>query len=174
MANQTTYTWSLDNASLGSIDALTGTVTWNSNALGSTNITITAAGCGPVATSSRAVTINALPSPKLKVMAPICAGSSTQLELTSAYSSYLWSVTTSGYSISNTTDAKPMLYSPSNTVLFPSNTTALVSYPDVKVVVTDSNGCSNSVQNTVSNEYIKINRIPITGPPFHISNTVVK
>jgi hypothetical protein len=174
VGNATSYLWSIDNGSLGSINSLTGAVTWNPNVTGTANITIQASGCGPVAAASKTVTVNGLPSPTFNTIAPVCAGQGMSLSLTTAYSSYLWSVTTAGYSLPSTTSATPTLYTPTNDALFPTSSSSTVSYPDVKVVVTDSNGCSNSVQNTSSNKFLVINRIPRTGPPYHIGNSVAK
>ncbi|WP_320054318.1 glycine-rich domain-containing protein [uncultured Acetobacteroides sp.] len=174
VSNATSYLWSINNGSLGSINSLTGEVTWNPTVTGAANITIQASGCGPVATASRTVTVNSLPAPEFKTIAPACAGQGVSLSLTAAYSTYLWSVTTTGYSLSSTTSANPTLYAPSNDTLFPPSSSSMVSYPDVKVFVTDSNGCSNSVQNSSSDKSLVINRIPRTGPPYHVGNSVAK
>lgn len=176
ISNSASYAWSIDNALAGSINSTSGVMTWSDGFVGTVNIKLEASGCGPVATTSRMVTVNSLPTPELSVIAPVCAGEKPTISLTKVYSDYLWSVTTSGYSfpLSEKNVATPILTTPNNDTLFPTTSTELVSYPDVKVVVTDTNGCQNSVTNNSVDKKITINRIPRTGPPYHVGNNVAK
>lgn len=177
ITNSTSYSWSVDNTAAGIIDPVTGLMTWKKGFVGSVNIKVEASGCGPVASQVRIVEVNPLPLvPELSEVST-CAGDAPTLGVTNAQEGYAyqWSVSTTGYSIyeEEKSSAKPVLHTPSNDDLFPSSVSELESYPDVTVVVT-SKGCSSSATNSDSNKRITIHRIPRTGPPYHIGNSVSK
>lgn len=124
------------------------------------------------------ITVNSLPTTPILSVVSKCAGDAPNLSITNGdvgYS-YRWSVTTTDYSISPSEEnsATPALHTPTNDQLFPAGNAAVVSFPDVKVVVTDANGCQNSVTNNSTDKKITIHRIPRTGPPYHVGNNVAK
>lgn len=126
------------------------------------------------------ITVNSLPTAPILSEVSKCAGDAPTLSITNGEVGYTyqWSVTTSNYSIlpAEVSTATPVLHTPTNDQLFPAGNTDLVSYPDAKVIVTDTNGCQNSVTNasTDVDAKIKIHRIPRTGPPYHVGNNVAK
>lgn len=126
------------------------------------------------------ITVNSLPPAPILSEISKCAGDAPTLSITNGAVGYTyqWSVTTSNYSIlpAELNSETPVLHTPTNDQLFPAGNADLVSYPDVKVIVTDTNGCQNSVTNgsTEVDAKIKVHRIPRTGPPYHVGNNVAK
>jgi hypothetical protein len=106
--NNTGFNWSLSNAAAGSIDASTGVMTWANGFTGTVDIRVTASGCnGPSAQVVR--TVNVLPTvgtptDPTPTATTICQGSGTTSYTTSAANatSYNWTVTGTGNTISGT------------------------------------------------------------------------
>lgn len=121
------------------------------------------------------VTVNAVPSVPLFTEAGECAGGLLQMTITNGLAgyTYAWSITGSGYTISNATTATPTLVIPNNDTLFPVSSAAIKLYPDIKLTVTNAKGCSSEALNTDQNK-ISVHRIPRTGSPYHIGNNTAK
>lgn len=177
-----TYAWSIvqqsGTISPGTISGTgtSATITWNPLFSGVALVGVTGVNASSTYGSpsdALSITVNPQPAPVLGSTA-ICAGSSIALGASGGYSSYSWTVTTTGFSLINATTPAPTLTAPDNDTLFPIGTTEIVAYPNVSVTVTDSNGCSATVTNNSTDRQVAVFRIPRTGAPYHISNVVAK
>jgi hypothetical protein len=177
-----TYSWSIvqqsGTISPGSISGTgtSATITWNPSFSGVALVGVTGvsgSGTSGAASDPLTITVNPLPAPVLGNTG-ICAGGSIVLGVSGSYSSYSWSVSTSGFTLSSTTAATPTLTAPNNDTLFPISSADLVAYPDVSIMVTDGNGCSNTTTNNSTDKQVTVYRIPRTGPSYHIGNNVAK
>lgn len=177
-----TYSWSIVQQS-GTVSpgTITGTgtsatITWNSSFSGVALVSVAGvngSGISGPASDALSITVNPQPAPVIGSTA-ICAGGSIILGVSGSYSSYSWSVSTPGFTLTDALTAAPMLTAPSNDALFPVGTTDIVSFPDVSITVTDSNGCSGTTSNNSIDKQVAIFRIPRTGATYHISNDVAK
>ncbi|TCN61694.1 hypothetical protein [Acetobacteroides hydrogenigenes] len=177
-----TYAWSIvqqsGTISPGTISGTgtSATITWNPLFSGVALVGVTGVNASSTSgppSDALSITVNPQPAPVLGSTA-ICAGSSIALGTSGSYSSYSWTVTTTGFSLINATTPAPTLTAPDNDTLFPIGTTDIVAYPNVSVTVTDSNGCSATVTNNSTDRQVAVFRIPRTGAPYHISNVVAK
>jgi hypothetical protein len=174
----TSYIWTYDglNATInGTGNSVT--IDFASNATSGTLRVKAQNSCGTSALSSDiAITANANPSIPILNTVSMCAGNATTLGITNGQAdyTYLWSVTTPKVNLTNPTASSPILTADTNDSMFPVGNATTEIYPDVKVVVTDANGCTNSVVNSSGSKKITIHRIPRTGPPYHIGNNVSK
>jgi hypothetical protein len=106
--NNTGFNWSLSNGAAGSIDASTGVMTWANGFTGSVDIQVTASGCnGPSSQMVRTVNVSpsvGTPSVPTPSATTICQGSGTTSYTTLAANatSYNWTVTGTGNTISGT------------------------------------------------------------------------
>ncbi len=177
-AMATTYIWSYTGtgASIsGSGNSVTVDFATNAS---SGKLKVTASNsCGASAlTRDIDIVVNGLPVKPILAVVSVCAGDTPAVGITNGLAgyTYLWSVTTTNFSLSSTNVAAPVLTTPNNDTLFPVSSSSLESYPDVTVVITDSNGCSATETNNGTNKYVTIHRIPRTGPPYHVGNNVAK
>jgi hypothetical protein len=150
-----TYTYILANGDKVSVVASDGTTT--------------------ASASLAAYVVNPRPVPTL-TGTPVCAGTNISLLLSKAYSSYSWIVE----STPSVTPPLKFLAAPAqnatvevpnNDTLFPVSSNEKLVDATVSVTVTDANGCSNAIPASVT---VPIHRIPRTGPPYHISNSVAR
>lgn len=89
----TTYSWSVIGGTIsGSATASTVNVIWGAAGIGSVNLTSSNGACS--STNSRAVTINATPSPVISGPVAVCSGNNNQYSVSwTPISTYLWIVT---------------------------------------------------------------------------------
>lgn len=98
-----------------------------------------------------------------------CAGGAINVQVKESGYSYSWSIDDASY---NLTDADKQIFgvtAPANNTLFPDAASGTLKTPTVSVKVTDANGCSST-----ATQMLNFFRIPITGPPYHVGNSVAK
>ena len=171
-----TYTWTYDGTG-ATLTPARNSVTI-AFAAGATSGKLSVVGSSPCGASpARTLDIAVLPAPATPIITvrSACAGDAIPLGIDNAAAgnTYIWSVTSLGFSIV-TSGANSELVTPSNDDLFPVGSPDLLFFPDVKVVVTNASGCTSEVVNTNLNSYLKVLRIPRTGPPYHLQNNMAK
>jgi hypothetical protein len=132
--NNTGLNWSLSNIAAGVIGATTGLMTWANGFSGTVNIQVTASGCnGPSAQVIRTITVAppvGTPSTPTPSGTIICQGSVPTTYTTSANNatSYNWTVTGTGNTISGTGTTGTVTWAP--------------GYSGIAIVSVTANGCS--------------------------------
>lgn len=143
--NNTGFNWSISDAAAGTIDPLTGIMTWADGFFGTVDIQVTANGCnGPSAMVSRTVNITptvGTPSDPTPSDSVICQGSSSTTYTTFATDAtgYNWSVTGAGNAISGTGTTASVTWNP-----------AFSGVATVSVTANGCNGPSASASTTVN------------------------
>ncbi|MEZ5104642.1 MAG: HYR domain-containing protein [Draconibacterium sp.] len=116
--NNTGFNWSISNAAAGSIDPTSGVMTWSDGFFGTVDIQVTANGCnGPSAQVIRTVNITptvGTPSVPASSDLTICQGSGTSdfTTLATDATSYNWTVTGTGNTISGTGTTGTVIWDP--------------------------------------------------------------
>ena len=132
--NSTSFNWSISNAMAGSIDPTSGVMTWNNGFTGTVDIQVTANGCnGPSAQITRTVDIApsvGTPTEPDPSDATICQGSSptNYTTLASDATSYNWTVTGAGNTISGTGTTGTVTWDP--------------AFSGVATISVTANGCN--------------------------------
>lgn len=132
--NNTGFNWSISNSSAGSIDPTSGVMTWADGFFGTTDIQVTASGCnGPSTQVVRTVNIAptvGTPSVPTPSDATICQGSGTTTYTTSASdaTSYTWTVSGTGNTISGTGTTGTVTWAP--------------TFSGIATVEVTANGCN--------------------------------
>jgi hypothetical protein len=94
-ANSTGFNWSLSNAAAGSIDPVSGVMTWANGFSGSVNVQVTASGCG---TSSQVIrTVNVTPHVGTPTSITVSAGIEPTCKLTNSTTTTSYSTTATNY-----------------------------------------------------------------------------
>ncbi len=113
--NADNYLWNLTPAAAGTIDA-SGEVTWNASFSGTATVEVTAQGCGTDQSASIGVAItSAVGNPSaIGGDNAVCQGTASGVYTTSAASatSYAWSITGAGNTISGTSSSATVNWSP--------------------------------------------------------------
>jgi len=145
--NNAGFNWSVSNSAAGTIGASTGIMTWTNGFSGSVDIRVTASGCnGPSSLVTRSVTVVptvGTPGTPTPSATTICQGSSNTVYTTTATNatSYTWSVTGSGNSISGTGTTGTVTWS-----------STFSGQATVSVIANGCNGPSASASTTVNVE----------------------
>lgn len=183
--NSTNITYSVDNVPAttfswtysGTDYVINGTgssVTLNygaSSTSGTLSVTATNS-CGATSTP-RTLAITVLPVPSIgfdaaSVFKGCAEGGTTVLLLdNTTYPSYSWSIEDNVGNLAPANSFQTTITWLPNITVFPSGGTQVNK--NVSVVVTDANGCKNTVAAPVT-----IYRRPFTGPPYHVGNNVAK
>ena len=155
-ANSTGFNWSISNPLAGSIDPLTGVMTWAIGFSGSVNIQVTANGCNGISAQViREVTIQPSPLPTITGSTTVCTNSTGNVYVTeSGKTSYIWSVSAGGTITAGGTQNDNTVTITWNT---PGNQTVSVNY-------SNRNGCT-TITPTVYN--VLVNQLPtptLSGP----------
>ncbi len=161
--NNTGFNWSLSNAAAGSINS-SGVMTWTNGFTGTVDIQVTANGCnGPSALVKRTVTVSptvGIPSTPTPSATTICQGSgtTTYTTLASDATSYNWSVSGAGNTISGTGTTGTITWAP--------------GFSGVATISVTANGCNGpSAPNTTT---VTVNPTPsatISGTTSVCQNT---
>jgi hypothetical protein len=148
--NNTGFNWSVSNALAGTINAITGVMTWANGFAGNVNIQVTANGCnGPSIQTVRTVIVNPLPAAVAGIDRAICLNTNTQIGAAAVSgSTYNWTSIPAGFT---STTANP-------------NVSPLVTTTYNVVESVTATGCTNS--NSV---VVTVNPLPsaagtISGP----------
>ncbi|MEQ9440922.1 MAG: PKD-like domain-containing protein [Cyclobacteriaceae bacterium] len=146
------YTWELTPATAGTINA-TGEVSWNAGFTGTATVKVTAKGCG--ANKSKSINVNVTPvvgdPTSITGDTEVCQGTISSTYTTSAASatSYAWTITGSGNTISGTTSSATVNWAPgfvgTATITVTASGCASVSTPyDITVEVKPTPQLSNA------------------------------
>jgi hypothetical protein len=156
----TGYNWSLSNVAAGSINPVTGVMTWANDFSGSVNIQVTANGCNSI--SPQVIRVVSV-TPEVGTPTPITvfAGSDPNCQLTSGTTMTIYSTTatnSTGFNWSLSNAAAGSINSASGLMTWANGFSGIV---DIRVMAT---GCGTSSQVTRT---VAVNPLPvvtITGP----------
>lgn len=109
------YVWEISPATAGSIDN-TGFVSWDSNFIGTASIKVTAKGCGADNSNSLSVTVTPIVDDPTSITGDteVCQGTASGTYTTSAANatSYTWTITGTGNTISGTSSSATVNWAP--------------------------------------------------------------
>jgi hypothetical protein len=134
-------------------------------------------GCSVQLTDPGQVTVNSLPSVTIEQVSKpadaspytACAGGAINVQVKESGYTYTWSVDDSSFTLTDASKKATGVTAPANSTLFPDAAAGTLKTPTVSVTVKDSNGCINA-----ATQALNIYRIPVTGPPYHVGNTIAK
>ncbi|MGK7395787.1 MAG: PKD-like domain-containing protein [Candidatus Cyclobacteriaceae bacterium M3_2C_046] len=153
MANfATNFLWELSPVAAGSIDA-TGLVTWNAAFSGTANVKVTAQGCGPARSNDVDVSITPIvgnPDP-ISGLAILCqSGGNTNYSTSAANaSSYTWSISGLGNSITGTGSTATVSWDP--------------AFSGTATITVKANGCNG--ESSPANLDVVVKPVPVLSNP---------